>query len=192
MCLPLYHTHTSWQEKTFILVLLLGMSSFCSIFSFAFPIQTTWCCLGNFCLFINYAYICSWIHVHKNQHVFWNEKTKHTCKNRRAFCMRMRQYGLLKCHRGILCELFTFSTSICRLFSGAEWRVLSATFHKHVLYGIVVFLGWKWVYCSLAVALERTVFPFVKQCIEDKMAAECSYDLTFRAHFLSRRKRSVC
>ena len=82
--------------------------------------------------------------------------------------------------------------AVCRLFSGAEWRVLSATFHKHVLYGIVVFLGWKWVYCSLAVALKRTVFPFVKQCIEDKMAAECSYDLTFRAHFLSRRKRSVC
>ena len=54
-----------------------------------------------------------------------------------------------------------------------------------------VFLGWKWVYCSLAVARERTVFPFVKQYIEDKMAAECSYHLTFRAHFLSRRKRSV-
>ena len=35
--------------------------------------------------------------------------------------------------RGICCELFTFSTSICRLFSGAEWRVLGATFHKHVL-----------------------------------------------------------
>ena len=44
---------------------------------------------------------------------------------------------------------------------------------------------------ALAVALERTVFPFVKQYIEDKMAAECSYHLTFRAHFLSRRKRSV-
>ena len=53
--------------------------------------------------------------------------------NRRAFCMRMRQYGLLKGHRSIFCELFTFSTSICRLFSGAEWRVLGATFHKHVL-----------------------------------------------------------
>ena len=38
--------------------------------------------------------------------------------------MRMRQYGLLKCHRGIFCELFTFTTSICRLFSGAEWRIL--------------------------------------------------------------------
>ena len=57
---------------------------------------------------------------------------------------------------------------------------------------IEVFLRWKWVYCSLAVALERTVFPFVKQCLEDEKAAECSYDLTFRAHFLSRRKRSVC
>ena len=40
--------------------------------------------------------------------------------NRRAFCTRMRQYGLLKGHRGIFCELFTFTTSICRLFSGAE------------------------------------------------------------------------
>ena len=47
--------------------------------------------------------------------------------------MLMRQYGLLKCHRGILCELFTFSTSICRLFSGAECRVLGVTFHKRVL-----------------------------------------------------------
>ena len=37
----------------------------------------------------------------------------------------------------------------------------------------------------------RAVIPFVKQYIEDKMAAEYSYDLTFRAHFLSRRKRSV-
>ena len=37
----------------------------------------------------------------------------------------------------------------------------------------------------------RTVFPFVKQYIEDKMAAECCYDLTFRAHFLNSRKRSV-
>ena len=53
--------------------------------------------------------------------------------NRRTFCMRMRQHGLLKCHRGIFCELFTFSTSICRPFSGAEWHVLGATFHKHVL-----------------------------------------------------------
>ena len=25
--------------------------------------------------------------------------------------MRMRQFGLLKCHRGIFCELFAFSTS---------------------------------------------------------------------------------
>ena len=29
--------------------------------------------------------------------------------------MRMHQYGLLKSHRGIFCELFTFTTSICRL-----------------------------------------------------------------------------
>ena len=63
--------------------------------------------------------------------------------NRRAFCMRMRQFGLLKCHRGIFCELFTFSTSICRLFSGAEWRVLGATFHKRVLQRIVVFFTMK-------------------------------------------------
>ena len=32
---------------------------------------------------------------------------------------------------------------------------------------------------------------FVKQYIEDMMAAECSYQLSFRAHLLSRRKRSV-
>ena len=29
--------------------------------------------------------------------------------------MRMRQYGLLKSQRGIFCELFMFTTSICRL-----------------------------------------------------------------------------
>ena len=46
-------------------------------------------------------------------------------------------------------------------------------------------------YCNLAVALERTVFSFVKHYIVDKMAAECSHHLTFRAHFLKRRKRSV-
>ena len=34
--------------------------------------------------------------------------------------MRMRQFGLLKCLRGIFRELFTFNTSIDRLFSGAE------------------------------------------------------------------------
>ena len=44
---------------------------------------------------------------------------------------------------------------------------------------------------SLHVALERTVFPFVKQYIKDKMGAECCYDLTFRAYFLSSRKRSL-
>ena len=81
--------------------------------------------------------------------------------NRRAFCVRMRQYGLLKCQRGIFCELFTFGTSICRLFSGAEWRVLGVTFHKRVLQRIVLFVRWKWVYCGVAVALEKTVFPFV-------------------------------
>ena len=43
----------------------------------------------------------------------------------------------------------------------------------------------------LPVALERTVFPLVKQYMEDKMAAECCYDLNFRAHFLSTRKSSV-
>ena len=139
-----------------------------------------------------------YLNVFWDEHRSWTNMLKWPClrprldeHNRRAFCMRMRQYGLLKCHRGIFRELFTFSTSICRLFSGAEWCVLGATFHKHVLWGIEVFLRWKWVYCSLAVALERTVFPFVKQYIEDKMAAECSYDLIFRAHFLSRSERSV-
>ena len=39
--------------------------------------------------------------------------------------------------------------------------------------------------------LRGQFFHFVKQYIGDRMAAECSYDLTFRAHFLSSRKRSV-
>ena len=43
-------------------------------------------------------------------------------------------------HRGIFCELFTFSTIICKLFSGAEYRVVGATFHKRVLQRIAVFL----------------------------------------------------
>ena len=62
--------------------------------------------------------------------------------NRRAFCMRIHQYGPLKCYRGIFCELFTFTTSICRLFSRAEWRILGATFHRRVLQGIEVILRW--------------------------------------------------
>ena len=57
------------------------------------------------------------------------------------------------CHRGIFCESFTFTTSICSLFSGAAWRMLGATSDKRVLYGIEEFLRWKWVHCSLAFAL---------------------------------------
>ena len=38
--------------------------------------------------------------------------------------MRMRQYSLLKCHRGIFCELFTFTTNICRLFE-VYWELRS-------------------------------------------------------------------
>ena len=30
--------------------------------------------------------------------------------------MCMRQYGLLKCHRGIFCRLVTFRTSFCGCF----------------------------------------------------------------------------
>ena len=43
----------------------------------------------SFCLFINYAYKCMWMHKHKTTfernislgyyHVVWNGKTKHTC-----------------------------------------------------------------------------------------------------------------
>ena len=95
------------------------------------------------------------------------------------------------CHRGIFCESFTFTTSICSLFSGAAWRMLGATSDKRVLYGIEEFLRWKWVHCSLAFALERTVFPFVKRYIKDKMAAECCYNPTSRAHVLSSRKSWV-
>ena len=83
-CVCPYTIHILLGKRGLYPLLLLGISSFCSIFSFAFPIQTTWCSPGNFCLFINYAYICSWIHVHKNQHVFWNEKTKHTCKLKKS------------------------------------------------------------------------------------------------------------
>ena len=40
--------------------------------------------------------------------------------NRRAFCMRMRQYGLKNFHGGIFCVFFTFTSSIWNIFSGAE------------------------------------------------------------------------
>ena len=73
-------------------------------------------------------------------------------------------------------------------FFGAEWRILETTFHKRVLWGIEVFFRWKWVYCSLAVTLERTVFPFVKQYIEDKMAAECCLIRHFAHIFWAARK----
>ena len=95
------------------------------------------------------------------------------------------------CYSGIFCGMFTFTTSICSLFSGAEWHILGGTFNNRVLSGIQIFLQWKWVYCSLAVALERTVFPFVKQYIKDKMAADCCYDPTSCTHVLSSGKRSV-
>ena len=52
--------------------------------------------------------------------------------NRRAFCTGIHRYGLLKCHRGIFCECFTFSTRICGLFSGAEGLLLGATFYNRV------------------------------------------------------------
>ena len=60
------------------------------------------------------------IHSQDYSNTYYHPIAAHITTNRRAFCMRMRQYGLLKCHGGIFCELFTFSTSICRLFSGAE------------------------------------------------------------------------
>ena len=79
-----------------------------------------------------------------------------------------------------------FSVNCLRsLPAGVEWRILGVTFHKRALQGIEAFLRWKSVSCSLAVALETTVFPFVKQCIENKMAAECCYQLTFRSTLIS-------
>ena len=80
-------------------------------------------------------------------------------------------------------------TSIGCLFSGAECRILGAMFDKGVLLRHRGISTMK-VSCSLA-SLKRTVFPFVKHYIEDKMAAECCCDPTFRAHFLNSRKRSV-
>ena len=70
--------------------------------------------------------------IPKNHIQVQKEKENLAVANRRPFRMLMRQYGLLKGHRGIFCELFTFTTSICRLYSGAEWRILGATFHKRV------------------------------------------------------------
>ena len=49
--------------------------------------------------------------------------------------------------------------------------------------GIEAFRRWTWAYCSLAVVLERTVFPFAKQYIEDKMEAECCLKWDFTHNF---------
>ena len=124
----------------------------------------------------------------KNEKWKWNLNSIFPCHRKtvgtkvHALTMLMQNFGETnKEHYGMLWyfwsgQLFTFTTSICRLFSGADWLIL----------GIEAFLRWKWIYCGLAVALERTVFPFVKQYIEDKMAAECCYDLTFRGHFFEK------
>ena len=83
------------------------------------------------------------------------------------------------------------------VFAGCflELNDVGVTFHKSVLKGIDTFLRWKWVYCNLAVTLERTVFPFLKRYIKATSKTwwrlKGCYDLAFRAHFLSNRKRSV-
>ena len=81
-------------------------------------------------------------------------------------------------------------TSIGCLFSGDESRILGAMFDKGVLLRYRGISTIKVSCCSLG-SHKRTVFLFVKQYIEDKMSAECCCDLTFRAHFLNSRKRSV-
>ena len=69
---------------------------------------------------------------------------------------------------------YTFTTSICSLFSGAEWRILFWSYIRQTCSlryeGISTI---NVLSCGLAVALERIVFPFVKQCIEDKMTVKC-------------------
>ena len=50
--------------------------------------------------------------------------------------MRMRQHSLLKCYRRIFCELFTFNTSICRLFldlNDVYWELRSTNVFFKVL-----------------------------------------------------------
>ena len=83
--------------------------------------------------------------------------------NMRAFCLRLPQYGLLKCHRGIFCVrpvFWSWMTYIgCYVLQTCSFQRYQST---------EVFLRWKWVYCSLTIALERTVFPLVKQYIEDR------------------------
>ena len=94
-------------------------------------------------------------------------------QNRRAFCMHMCQYGLLKCDRGIFCELFTL----------IHYRHLQAVFWSWMTYiGSYIPQACSLRYWSISppkvsvlhsliVALERTVFPFVKQYIKDKVLA---------------------
>ena len=65
----------------------------------------------EFFLFIDYAYICSWIHMYKNKHVFWNEKTKHTCKLKKVYCLIKVLMHITKCYR----------CSTLALITGGSW-----------------------------------------------------------------------
>ena len=106
-----------------------------------------------------------------------------------ALCMRVHRYGVkLSATEAFYLSCLHSLRAFAGCFFWAEWRILETTFHKRVLYGIEVFLRWKWVYCSLAVTPERTVFPFVKQYIEDKMAAECCLIRDFAHIFWAARK----
>ena len=70
-----------------------------------------------------------------------------------------------------LCSVPAFAG--CFLELNDVYRVLSSTNMSFKV--LTYFYDESEFIVSHAVDLERTVFPFVKQCIEDKMAAECSY-----------------
>ena len=85
--------------------------------------------------------------------------------------MRMRQYGLKKCHTvfsaNCLGSLQAFAAGFLYFYDESEFIVATMS------------------------PLREQSFLFEKRYIEDMMVAECCYDPKFRAHFLSNKKRSV-
>ena len=97
----------------------------------------------------------------------------------------------VKCHGGIFCDYCLCSIPAfagCFLELNDVYWVLHST---NMFFKVSRYFYDESEFIIASLSPLRGHFPFVKQYIEDKMVAECSYHLTFCAHFWSRRKRSV-
>ena len=120
MCLPLYHTYTSWQERTLSSLASWHFIILLDLF-FCFANSDHVMFSREFLSLINYAYICSWIPLQNNQHVFWNEKTKHICKLI-VYCLIKVLMHITYCYR---CSTLACITGPLR--SVHTWRQVAAT-----------------------------------------------------------------